>query len=126
MEHLRHLLQPGPDNWAAAPATSSGDLQQRWQEAEAQGGAGPGIDVSLQLVPRFGSQAAGVVALAQDARAAASKWLSQQHRALEWLQLRGAAGFWVWATAWLGAAGLFSCCEYCSNPCRTMSSYLCS
>lgn len=90
LAQLQQLLQAGPGNWASAPATSSGELRQRWQEAQAQGGAGPGIDVSLQLVPRFGSQAAGVVALAQDARAAASKWLSQQHRALDWLQLKGA------------------------------------
>jgi hypothetical protein len=90
LAQLQQLLQAGPENWAAAPATSSGELRQRWQEAQAQGGAGPGIDVSLQLVPRFGSQAAGVMALAQDARAAASKWLSQQHRALDWLQQRAA------------------------------------
>lgn len=90
LAQLQQLLHAGPDNWAAAAATSSGELRQRWQEVQAQGGAGPGVDVSLQLVPRFGSQAAGVVALAQDARTAASKWLSQQHRALDWLQHRGA------------------------------------
>ena len=90
LAQLQQLLQAGPDNWAAAAATSSGELRQRWQEVQAQGGAGPGVDVSLQLVPRFGSQAARVVALAQDARTAASKWLSQQHRALDWLQHRGA------------------------------------
>lgn len=96
-------------SWAQAPATASAELAQQWEAAFDGGGgarggaaaAAPSTEDPLRLMPRFGSQAAGVAALCECAGTAGTKWVVQQQRTLGWLQQRRAQqGELCWVGGW--------------------------
>ena len=67
----------------------------RWREAGGNEGAlkdRPPPFLDLLLLPEYGSQAGGVVALCEAAHQLGTRWIGQQHRVLEWMQRKGAAG----------------------------------